>query len=301
MSNVPQAATVATRSDKPSDTSAFPYPRMGTGSLWASIAATVPAARQRYNTRVTAIDLERHRVTLASGETIVYGHCISSLPLNRTIDLVNVPRPRTDLPASLAAELKHSSTTVVGLGFNGPLPAVLEGKTFVFGADADVACACARSYHLADAAVHRASITSNFSAALADGDHAPQSRWSIMFETSSSEHRPLDVSKDALTAIYLAQLRRWGAVGSTEEPVSVYYHHLVLGYPAPFLGRDELLLGSDGTDGILQRFERFGFYPRGRFGGWRYGPSAGHLRLADSLQRAPTRTTATSRASRPST
>lgn len=44
--------------------------------------------------------------------------------------------------------------------------------------------------------------------------------------------------------------------------------------PAPFLGRDALLLGADGTDGILQRFERFGFYPRGRFGGWRYGASS---------------------------
>lgn len=261
VANVPAPNSALVTSDRPADMSSFPYPRLGTGSLWQSVANHLPAERQRYNTYVVSIDLDAHVVTLNDGERISYGHCISSLPLNRTIDLVNAEKPQRDIPLDLVPELKHSSTTIVGLGFEGSLPKALEGRTWVFGADADVS-------------FHRATILTNFSSSLscgANGEHEGQ-RWSIMFETSTSEHRQMDISKEALVQKHLGELRRWGAIDDSTQPISTWYKHLVLGYPIPFLGRDPLLL-DDAANGILQRFERHGFFPRGRFGGWRYESS----------------------------
>lgn len=258
--NVPKPKSVVTSSDQPDDISNFPYPRLGTGDLWQSVARALPADKQRYNTYVTAIDLDEHIVTLDNGETVSYGHCISSLPLSVSIELVNAAKPNAAIPISLKPLLKHSSTTVVGLGFEGPLPKELEGRTWVFGADADVS-------------FHRCTILTNFSPSLSEGENGSGSRWSVMFETASSEHRQIDIRPEVLAKQHLAELRRWGAVKEGQEPISTWSRHLHLGYPIPFLERDEVLLSDDNSSGIIQRFEKFGFVQRGRFGGWRYESS----------------------------
>lgn len=267
--NVPAPSTELHTSEQPEDVSSFPYPRLGTGSLWASIAAKLPASRQRYNCSVVAIDLQKRSVRLSDGETIKFGRCICTLPLNRTIDLVNADAPCQSVPATLAPALKHSTTTVTGLGFEGTLPKVLEGKSWIFGADAEVP-------------FHRATVLSNFSKDLTAVKEAGSTpRWSIMFETSSSQYRSdVNLSSSALAEAHLAELRRWGAVEAGTKPISVWHKHLVLGYPIPFLGRDELLAGDDDstdstakTAGILARLEAHGLVSRGRFGGWRYESS----------------------------
>ena len=94
-----------------------------------------------------------------------------------------------------------------------------------------------------------------------------------MFETASSEHRKIDIRPETLAKQHLNELRRWGAVKQDQEPISTWSKHLQLGYPIPFLERDEVLLAKDNNSGIIQRFEKFGFVQRGRFGGWRYESS----------------------------
>lgn len=211
LANVPAPATVVTSGDKPSDTSTFEYPRYGTGCLWQSVSDTLPASRQRYNATVSAIDLVNRKVTLSTGEVISYTRCISSLPLNRAIDLANVESPNTAIPQSLAGDLKHSSTTIVGLGFNGSLPEVLHGRTWIYGADPDVL-------------FHRATIVTNFSQSMSG-----EGRWSVMFETSSSAERPITTDTQELAQLHLAELRRWGAIGEDEQPLSIWSRHLELG------------------------------------------------------------------------
>jgi protoporphyrinogen oxidase len=256
LQNVPQASQKLERLEKPKDTSSFPYPRLGTGSLWQSIASSLPARNQRYSATVQKIDIKARRAYLSTGEVVSYTRCISSIPLNKLIGMIGDQHP--ELKATLP-DLKASSTTAVGLGFTGELPAALHGKSWVFSADPEVS-------------FHRATVLTNFSPDLSNnGSKNGEPRWSIMFETSSSSHRPIAIDQDSLVADHLAELRRWGAVGPEEKPLSVWYKHLEMGYPLPFIGRDELLASEQSN--ILSKLEQYGILTRGRFGGWRYESS----------------------------
>lgn len=255
LQNVPQASKTLERLEKPRDTSSFPYPRLGTGSLWQSIASHLPSQNQRYNATLQHLDIHAKRAYLSTGEVVSYSRCISSIPLNKLIEMIGEQEPEL-----LAAkpELKHSSTTAVGLGFKGELPSALQGKSWIFSADPEVN-------------FHRATVLTNFSSSLSNNDKSTEPRWSIMFETSSSIHRPIKVDQESLVADHLAELRRWGAVGQEEQPLSVWYKHLEMGYPLPFIGRDDVL--SSEQHDILPRLEQYGILSRGRFGGWRYESS----------------------------
>lgn len=264
--NVPAPSLALEKKDQPDDISHFPYPRLGTGSLWQSISQQLPTSKQLYSTRVTSIDLTNCTVYLSNGDSISYKRCICTLPLNHTIELINSKSQSTIVPQHLSAALKHSSTTITGFGFEGPLPEILKGKTWIFGADAGVA-------------FHRATILSNFSQDLS-GSSSSSLRWSIMFEVSTSENRKnIDLDTEALTKVHLDELRKWGAVQSDQKPISVWHKHLELGYPIPFVGRDQLLSCAEldehkpYTSGILAQLEKTGLIPRGRFGGWRYESS----------------------------
>jgi len=255
LQNVPQANQTLERLEKPKDTSSFPYPRLGTGSLWQSIASKLPARNQRYSATVQHLDIHARKAYLSTGEVVSYTRLISSMPLNKLIGMIGEQDPEL---LATKAELKSSSTTAVGLGFDGELPAALHGKSWIFSADSEVS-------------FHRATVVTNFSPSLSNNGKSETPRWSIMFETSSSAHRPVAVDQDSLVADHLAELRRWGAIGQDEKPLSVWYKHLEMGYPLPFIGRDELL--SSEQNNILPRLEQYGILSRGRFGGWRYESS----------------------------
>lgn len=249
--NVPQPERTLTIRHSPHDTSIFPYPCLGTGSLWDSVSLSLPSERQLYGVAVTKLDASRHVVLLSNGDEVHYSKCISTIPLKSLLELVGL---------SDGGELKHSSTTAIGLGFRGPLPKVLEAKTWIFAADEDVA-------------FHRATIPTNFSASMSG-----PGRWSILFETSTSSHRRLkQTTKEELVREHMHQLRVWGAIDQNERPVSIFYKHLEFGYPLPYKGRDTYLGGqhprTDHRGGPLEALERQGILSRGRFGGWRYESS----------------------------
>jgi len=255
--NVPPPSATLVHLDEPLDTSSFPYPRLGTGSLWKSIASALPQAKQRYQATITRLDLHQKRAHLSDGSTVTFSRCISTIPLNAMLELVGHQRP--DLK-KIAPTLRHSSTTVIGLGFLGELPEVLKNKTWIFSADADVD-------------FHRATVVTNFSPSLSNGgdDGGWGPRWSIMFETASSPLRDINIQPAHLVKRHLEELRRWGAIEAGHTPLSVWHKHLHMGYPLPFLGRDELLSSSQNK--ILAELEKYGVVSRGRFGGWRYESS----------------------------
>jgi protoporphyrinogen oxidase len=227
--NVPPPNAALTHLDKPIDTSAFPYPRLGTGSLWKSIANALPAEKQRYQATIKSLDLYEKKAHLSTGETISFSRCISTIPLNAMLGLVGHHRP--DL-AKMSSSFRHSSTTVIGLGFQGELPEVLKNKTWIFSADPEVD-------------FHRATVVTNFSKSLSDGgDKRRGPRWSIMFETASSPLRNINVEPGHLVANHLKELQKWGAIQEGHAPLSVWHKHLDMGYPLPFLGRDDLLSSS---------------------------------------------------------
>lgn len=235
------ASSVASIKRSPEDTSSFYYPRLGTGALWCDVAEKLPCDKQMYDTTVTKIDLEQQTVQLSTGKIVAFKRCISTMPLS---SLIRLTTPTQTYLLRCADKLLSAETALVGFGFQGQLPEILSRKTWIFSADRNVP-------------FHRASIPSSFSP-----DLAGPGRWSILFETSISQHR--QYSLEDLPDAHLAELRQWGIEA---EPISIWKRHLKFGYPLPFLGRDSVL------EELLTEVESFNILPRGRFGGWRYESS----------------------------
>ena len=250
----PNITSALTAQPTPEDVTPFPYPTLGTGSLWQSIAGTLPQRSQLYNTAIDRIDLQAQIAHLSTGESIHFKRCLSTMPLASLLNVVDHERPDLSM---LQGKLRYTSTFIVGFGFTGILPSILEGKTWIFAADTSVP-------------FHRATILTNISKTLSG-----PGRWSIMFETSISEKR--HVHLDSLVDTLLAELRSWGI---DNQPISVWKRHLKYGYPLPFRGRDELL------EKILPVFEKHNVFPRGRFGGWRYESSNQDYAFAQGAEAA---------------
>lgn len=93
----------------------FRFPNEGgTGAIWTKVAKLLPQDKQRYNTKVVALDLEGHCVTLDNGKKIRYQKLLSTIPLDLTLRMVD--------QSELASKLNYSSTHVVGLGLRGTNP-----------------------------------------------------------------------------------------------------------------------------------------------------------------------------------
>lgn len=212
------------------DNSSFPYPKYGSGSLWAAVAAPMPAHQIWYNTAVTGIFPGSHIAHLSSGERVSYKNLISSMPLTHLMKMLHAP-----------IGLLHSTVDVVGMGFDGPPPARLADKSYVYHPSPDVP-------------FHRASVLSNYSPAMAG-----PGRWSVLMEcgTSLNYLDPMQLAVECL-----AVLRSWGA--DDDALVSTWQTRLDLGYPVPSLNRDAQL------DELMRKLEAHDIRSRGRFGGWRY-------------------------------
>jgi protoporphyrinogen oxidase len=93
----------------------FRFPQEGgTGGIWKAVARLLPADKQRYNSKVVAIDFEGHTCTLDNGDRIQYNKLLSTIPLDITLTMLG--------QSALANRLTHSSTHVVGLGIRGVSP-----------------------------------------------------------------------------------------------------------------------------------------------------------------------------------
>ena len=148
--------------------------------------------------------------------------------------------------SDLAGRLKYSSTNVVGLGFDGPLPEALAGRNWIYFPYDDVPC-------------YRATVFSNYSP-----HNTPPGRqcWSLMCEVSQSPYKPVDVA--SLPGQLLMGLRNCGLLAGLGEPASIWQAHRRHGYPIPTLDRDAILAE------IHAQLEAMSILSRGRFGGWKY-------------------------------
>src|SRR5262249_29810007 len=199
-------------------------------------------SRVRYGEEVVAVDTAARQMRLADGGVIGYRHLISTLPID---DLVR----RTDLAPELTpalADLRHSSTHVIGIGLTGKPPAALAGKCWMY-------------FPEADCPFYRVTVFSHYSP-----NNVPDIRtqWSLMAEVSESSAKPVDHARvveetiDGLLATRLIERR--GDVHHT------WHRRLERGYPTPSLHRDRAL------DAIQPCLEARHVYSRGRFGAWKY-------------------------------
>ncbi len=225
----------------PNATFRFPL-HGGTGAIWRSLFRRLPAARVRLGRRAVEVRTAAREVRFADGGIERYDRLVSTMPLDA---LLRILSDRPDL-GSLASRFVHSSSHIVGVGFDGPVPDALRTRCWMY-------------FPGADAPYYRATVFSNYSP---NNVPRPGAQWSLMAEVSESPEKPVDA--DGVVDDVIAGFRATRLWDGTAPVLSRWHARLEHGYPTPWLGRDEVL---DAVEPVLAAA---GIYSRGRFGAWRY-------------------------------
>ena len=255
----------------------FRFPKEGgTGGIWTAVAGLLPPEKQRYgeDCRMVAMDKDARVATLKGGKQIKYKAMLSTVPL----DIMSTMCGRPEWATNTVDGLFHSNSNIIGIGIRGECPHGVK---------------CWLYYPEDDCPFYRTTVFSNYARAncppddaqlptlcLADGS-APASAapaggpwWSLMFEVSQSEKKPLDLSPVALggtagtwPAVVADTIR--GAINTKlvapdAEIVSIYHRRIEHGYPTPSVGRDSVL------NEALPWLKEHNIWSRGRFGTWKY-------------------------------
>src|SRR5439155_1096972 len=226
--------------------SQFRFPRHGgTGAVWRALAARLDRAapgRLQFGRRLQNVDTAARVATFVDGAQVRYKHLLTTIPLD---DFVVA----TDLAPSLteaAADLRFSSTHVIGIGLHGSAPAHLAGKCWMYFPEDD--CPFYRVTHFSHYSPNNVPDISRY--------------WSLMAEVSASAAKPVDATR--VEAETIDGLVNTGLVADRALVHHTWHRRLPRGYPTPSRHRDRAL------DTILPALEARGVYSRGRCGAWKY-------------------------------
>jgi protoporphyrinogen oxidase len=218
----------------------FRYPKDGgTGAVWRRVADHVGLHHFSFSRTAATIDTASRRIRFCDGHEDRYDSLISTMPINRLVDLSGLH----DL-APVAGTLLSSDVHVVGLGIEGELPCALTDRKWVYFPESSVP-------------FYRATILSNFAPS-----NCPPGHWSLLTESAQSAHRPIDLANHVEDVI--AAFHREKIIPPGSRIVSRFQHVAAPGYPTPTLERDHALAA------LHAALETLGVYSRGRFGAWRY-------------------------------
>jgi len=224
----------------------FRFPRHGgTGAVWRTLAARLDQAapgRLQFGRRLVSLDTSAHVAAFTDGTTIRYDHLLTTIPLDALV-------AATDLAPALtpaAADLRFSSTHVIGIGLHGSAPAHLADKCWMYFPEDD--CPFYRITHFSHYSPNNVPDISRY--------------WSLMAEVSESPVKPVDATRVERETI--DGLVNTGLVADRAQVHHAWHCRLPRGYPTPSRHRDRAL------DAILPVLEARGVYSRGRFGAWKY-------------------------------
>jgi protoporphyrinogen oxidase len=115
----------------PNATFRFPA-RDGTGGIWTAVANTLPEEKKRFGpgNEVVKVLPEAKLVILKDGSTIKYGKLVSTLAVDRLVEIMGSP----DL-VKASKGLFYSSTHVIGVGLRGERPERIGDKCWVSKCD----------------------------------------------------------------------------------------------------------------------------------------------------------------------
>jgi protoporphyrinogen oxidase len=144
------------------------------------------------------------------------------------------------------ADLRHSSTHIIGVALNGRPSDQLTGKCWMYFPDDDCP-------------FYRVTVFSHYSP-----NNVPDvsKHWSLMAEVAESPFKPVDANSvvdDVLQGMLNTQL-----IPNRECVRHTWHRRLPYGYPTPSLHRDRCL------NTVLPVLESRRVWSRGRFGGWKY-------------------------------
>ena len=198
----------------------------------------------KYGQAVETVDLDKRRVVCAGGGSWGFERLVSTIPLNRLVELIK-PQPPADVLRAAAA-LRHNQMWLVGLGYDQPTPDVA-GSWMYFP---ETRWPFQR---LTNMAAHSPGN-------LPGGDPSRQSAW--LAEVPVRKRRAW--RPEALAKMLHQALADIGFRKPDAQPVSTFTHYLPMAYPVPTLGRDDALAE------IHSWLEYQDIISRGRFGGWIY-------------------------------
>ena len=222
----------------------FKFPlKGGTGEFYRRFG---PVLEGHYTLAKEAerVDLVRKEVMFKDGETVKFDKLISTMPLDKLCKHVLYG----DIPESVsaaAAQLRHSSGYMVGIGIKQPCPST---KSWMY-------------YPEANCPFYRVTYLSNYSPYMTpDKDRY----YSLLCETSASEFKPVD-------GRHIVEETVQGLVNSgmitdkdRKDIVSTWTYYADYSYPIPTVERDGIL------SKVIPWLENHGIYSRGRFGMWKY-------------------------------
>lgn len=198
----------------------------------------------RLNKQVSTIDVDAKVVSFADGSTTRYDRLLTSMPLDVLCNRVL----RGEVPQALrdrSAKLLHSGGHMVGIGIGRPCPSK---KSWMY-------------FPESNCPFYRVTYLSNYSPNMTpDKDRY----YSLLCETSTSEHKPVD--RNAIVEETIRGLENAGLLepGERRDIVSTWHYYADYSYPTPSVERDAILAD------VIPWLEERGIYSRGRFGMWKY-------------------------------
>jgi len=225
----------------PNATFRFPL-HGGTGAIWKACADRLPAERLQLGRDVVSINTQTRTVRFADGETISYDFLVSTMPLDKLLECVD---DQPELSAH-APKFVHSSSHIIGVGFDGPVPDQLKTKCWMY-------------FPEDNCPFYRVTVFSDYSP---NNVPKPGEQWSLMAEVSESPDKPVD--NDKVLAQTIEGFRNTKLLPEGTDIVSTWHRRLEHGYPTPWKGRDDVL------NAVQPELQKLGIWSRGRFGGWKY-------------------------------
>lgn len=222
----------------------FKFPlRGGTGEFYRRFGPVLEGHIE-LNRPVQTIDVDRKIATFADGRTEAFDALLTAMPLDvlcRDVLIGNVP----ERVRAAAAGLRHSGGYMVGIGIKRPCPST---KSWMYFPDANCP-------------FYRVTYLSNYSPYMTPDRNT---HYSLLCETSDSEHKPVDGTR--ILEETIRGLENAGLLEPAErrDIVSTWVHHADYAYPTPTVDRDEHL------SEVIPWLESRGIYSRGRFGLWKY-------------------------------
>jgi len=213
----------------------FYYPRLGIGELTTALARKV-ASRVELETSVRAIDIAQRRLELTTGETVVYEHLISTIPLDVLMSLIVDPPPVLSAAAGL---LRCTALRYLDVALLRPA-----------GRDLHWAYVPEERYPF-----YRVGAYSNFSDAL-----VPPGCGSLYVELASRQ--PVDL--EAVMPTVIDGLTEMGLIDDAGQIAFVrprYIEHAYVIYDHSY---------RQALDGIHPFLRQNGIYSCGRYGSWEY-------------------------------
>ncbi len=221
----------------------FQFPAAGgTGAIWNSIADRVDRGKIRTNCQVKHINASKREILTNHFEVIQYHHLLSTMPLDLFVSQI---RETPHSLKKLASRLRHSTSNIIGLGFEGVPDKRLAGKCWIYFPENDVP-------------FYRLTVFSNYSPRNAPS----KAHYSLMCEVSESPVKTVD--RERVIDQTLQSLTGAGLIPRDNRCVSRWLYVAPYGYPTPSLERNDIL------SEIIPYLDGLEAFSRGRFGGWKY-------------------------------